>query len=110
MNTNDETSLTKAADPASVFIGSTLDTSTGSVAFNGLEKGDALTANTVYPVNATPIVAAEEQAVPPVASDERNMEICAWCGFMMHYGRGPISHGICPSCREMFFPEVPHAP
>ena len=38
MNTTNETSLTKAAGPVSVFIASTLDTSTGSVAFDGLQE------------------------------------------------------------------------
>jgi rubrerythrin len=53
--------------------------------------------------------ASEAKDAPPVADvlEVRPMLICAWCGFMMHYGRGPVSHGICPSCRDEFFPEVP---
>ena len=39
MNAMNETSPTRAADPVSVFMGSTLDTPAGSVAFGGLEKG-----------------------------------------------------------------------
>ena len=106
MITVNDTSLTKAADPVlSDHLANV--TSSGSVAFNGLGKGDALTANTDYPVSNPP--AAEESTVAPIAGgEERPMEICAWCGFMMHYGRGPVSHGICPSCREVFFPDVPH--
>lgn len=83
MNTTNETSATRAADPASVFIGSTLDTSTGSVAFGVLEKGEgrmhllsfggSLTANPNYPVNAEPAAEAEETA--PVASGPDWFEI-----------------------------------
>jgi len=108
MSKRDEkkTSLMKPADAMSAFAHHI----PGVVAagFTGLEKGSPLDAEVIpNPINSDH--AAEERAVPPVASEERNMEICAWCGFMMHYGRGPISHGICPSCREMFFPEVPNA-
>jgi hypothetical protein len=38
MSTTNDKSLTKAADSLSVFIGSTLDTSKGSVAFAGLQE------------------------------------------------------------------------
>lgn len=112
MNTMNETSLTREVDPVSVFIGRTLDTSMGSASHDGLEKGVApMACNPDY--NSPPAenpTAAEESTVPLVASGEdRPMELCAWCGFMMHYGRGPVSHGICPPCREVFFPEVPYA-
>src|SRR5262245_29507499 len=39
MNAMNETSLTKAADPVSVFMSSNCSRHSGSVAFNGLEKG-----------------------------------------------------------------------
>lgn len=33
--------------------------------------------------------------------------MCSWCGFMMRFGRGPTSHGICKPCKLDFFPDVP---
>jgi hypothetical protein len=42
MGTKEETSLTRAADPAFVLMGDTLVTSSGSVALNGLENGVAM--------------------------------------------------------------------
>jgi hypothetical protein len=70
MNTTNETSLTKAADPVSVFIGSTLDTSTGSVAFNGLEKGAVVdgVSGKIYPISSEIQPIAEAKDGTPVAS------------------------------------------
>jgi hypothetical protein len=102
MNTTNETSLTKAADPASVFIGSTLRTSTGSVAFAGLEKGTdmdpvfeggALTANPNYPGGAEALDGS------PVAITEDFTVICSWCSFLCHLGRGPVKHELCNLCK-----------
>lgn len=33
--------------------------------------------------------------------------VCAWCGFVIREGEGPISHGICPSCYDKMDKEVP---
>lgn len=111
MTTKRQPSLTKAADPVIVVIGSTLDTSSGSVAFNGLEKGvvsvDEVT-RYIQP-QAEVNVTSEETTVSPVAGDEDFTLICAWCSFMSHLGRGPVSHNICKPCRIEFFPEVPLA-
>jgi len=52
--------------------------------------------------------AAVELTVPPATSEDFTT-ICAWCGFMSHLGRGPVSHDICKICRVDFFPEVPLA-
>lgn len=32
--------------------------------------------------------------------------VCAWCQKTMQDGREPVSHGICPECREKHFPGV----
>lgn len=86
MNTTNDTSLTRAADPASVFMGSTLDTSTGSVVFDGLEKGASLTANPNYPGGEPEIHAAEAQDELPVAS----MDLFEMMG-LMYVAEGKIS-------------------
>jgi phage FluMu protein Com len=26
--------------------------------------------------------------------------VCAWCGKVLQEGSEPISHGICPECKE----------
>ncbi len=92
MLTMNEPSLTKAADPVSVGIGSTLNTSAGSVAFNGLEKrGAVVTCSPKY--NSPPVespTAAEELTVPPVASGEDPQIICSWCSFQVRAGRGSL--------------------
>src|SRR3990167_4353041 len=104
MNANDDKSLTKPADPASVFMVGTADTSTGSIGFGGLATvgGPMAPEGTTNPDWCNSAHASEATDAPPVAGEERAMELCAWCSFMMHYGRGPVSHGICPSCREIF--------
>lgn len=110
MNTKPETSLTKAADPASVFIASTLDTSTGSTAFAALEKGaSALIGGSIPKPDYLSPAAEAKDALPVATGDEDFTRICAWCGFMSHLGRGPVSHEICKICRIEFFPEVPNA-
>src|SRR5688572_19752854 len=65
MNTKPETSLTKAADPASVFIASTLDTSTGSVAFAALENGDGLVSSNPNPDYLPPPAEAQDRPRSP---------------------------------------------
>lgn len=62
MNTQEETSLTKAADSRSVFIASTMLTPMGSVAFNGLENGAAMASSNPDYLPLSP--AAEAQTVP----------------------------------------------
>ena len=32
--------------------------------------------------------------------------VCAWCGFVLVQGHGPVSHGICPDCQMDFAGEV----
>ena len=32
--------------------------------------------------------------------------ICAWCGKVLQEGDEPISHGICPECKEKLLKEV----
>lgn len=109
---NEKPSLTKAADSLFVLHLANAVTSKGSVAFNGLEKGNLMEdssrqANSVYPAKIPP--AAEAKDMPPVASgtDEDFTIVCSWCGWMQHFGRGPVSHNICNPCRIEFFPEVP---
>lgn len=29
--------------------------------------------------------------------------LCAWCGSVLHEGSPPVSHGICLTCRQLFF-------
>ena len=54
--------------------------------------------------------AAEPVTAAPVASvEDRPLEICSWCGLMIRWGRGPVSHAICNPCKIEFFPEVLHA-
>lgn len=98
LTTNEETSPTRAADPVYVGIGSTLHTSAGSVAFNGLEKGTDLMlegqkskaekpwqANTDYPTTEAPETA-------PVAGGVDPHVLCRWCHFQIRFGRDPISY------------------
>ena len=79
MNAMNEKSLTRAADPASVFIGSTLDTSTGSVARIGLRNGGAMVedlsrqAKSVFSVQIQPTAEATDGS--PVASGPDWFEI-----------------------------------
>ncbi len=103
MNTLKDTSLTKAADPVPVFMASTLGTSSGSVAFNGLEKGTdmepvfeggALTANPNYPGAEL----TSEADGSPVAGEDFTV-ICSWCSFLCHLGRGPVKHELCNLCK-----------
>ena len=110
---NETTSLTEAADSLFVVHLANAVTSKGSVAFNGLGKrGESVSCNRNY--NASPAdvqgnSAAEAKDAAPVTSGEDFTVICAWCGFMSHLGRGPVSHDICKICRVDFFPEVPLA-
>jgi hypothetical protein len=114
MNTMNETSKPKAADPVCVFIGSTLDTSAGSVAFSELEKGHAGMApspelgvvlggpqnDTLNHDHVTRIqAAAEAQDGHPVASGTDPHIICRWCHFQVRFGRDPLSFvGRCNLC------------
>lgn len=34
-----------------------------------------------------------------------NKKICSWCGRVISKGKPPISHGICPACRDEHFPD-----
>jgi hypothetical protein len=31
---------------------------------------------------------------------------CAWCKGTIREGEGPASHGICPACEALYFPEL----
>lgn len=101
MNTHNETSATRAADPLSVFIASTLHTSAGSVALSGLEKESASLESGSIPNPDLIPSTAEALTVPPVASwVESPMIICRWCGFMVKYGRGNVEHvDFCHLCK-----------
>ena len=35
------------------------------------------------------------------------LEVCAWCGLVIHSGYPPITHGICGACARKHFPGVP---
>ena len=102
MITKREPSLTKAADPVIVVIGSTLDTSSGSVAFNGLEKGRVGVVGKIYPISSSVQPIAEELTVPPVASwlDKDPHIMCRWCHLQVRWGRGPIEYvDQCSACQ-----------
>lgn len=34
---------------------------------------------------------------------------CAWCGEVIEEGPGPVSHGMCGSCRTTLMATVPEA-
>lgn len=73
MITTNEKSLTKAADPSFVVIGSTLLTSQGSVAFAGLRNGGAVVAQDasvgkIYPTSSEIQPIAEAKDGAPVAN------------------------------------------
>ena len=120
MITKREPSLTKAADPVIVVIGSTLDTSSGSVAFNGLEnrgsmiQEDKSNIEKCWQANPNYPSTSEAQDVPPVASwmDRDPHIMCRWCHLQVRWGRGPIEYvDQCPACKcELAqFVEVPNA-
>jgi hypothetical protein len=35
--------------------------------------------------------------------------MCAWCGEIIKDEPGPVSHGMCPECRDAFLATVPGA-
>lgn len=134
MVTKNETSKPEAADPVSVAIGDTLDTSPGLAAFSGLEEGAGavlpvapglsevqetstphspqestglLARYNPLPPTATPLVAEAQDGAPVANESEDYTLICSWCSFVAHVGRGPVSHILCNICRIEFFPEVP---
>jgi len=76
MNTKEtNANPTRAAGPASVFIGDTTDTSSGSVALTGFEKGEALTANPYY--RGGELASAEAQTAPVAVGMESPTD-AAW--------------------------------
>lgn len=32
-------------------------------------------------------------------------KVCSWCGREIQAGDPPTSHGICPPCQDLYFPE-----
>ena len=40
----------------------------------------------------------------PAAEDLRltHRVICGWCGVLLQDGPGPVSHGMCATCRARF--------
>ena len=103
MNTKNETSVTRAADPVPVFIAGTLDTSTGSVALGKLENGEAFLKQEAiakpYLLHAGESPASEAQDAHPVASGTDSLILCRWCGILVRFGHGPVEYvSNCAIC------------
>ncbi len=77
---NEETSLTEAADPVSVFVCSNSARLSGSVAFNGLEKGTAMSSKQVL---ATCIDCEHE-----------------WLEVFFEKAESLVGECICPECKS----------
>lgn len=82
-------SASRAPDPVYVSMFGDVNTSMGSGALDGLEKGDSLTAKSVYPGGIDPSVTptAEAQDAPPVASGMDAFELVG----LMHVADGRLS-------------------
>jgi hypothetical protein len=44
-------------------------------------------------------------AAPPQPAPEPAMTVlCAWCKTVLKEGSAKVTHGICPPCRDRYFP------
>jgi uncharacterized CHY-type Zn-finger protein len=68
---------------------------------------------TLFPERLSPGPETPELADHPLPArlEEANRQrvICAWCEVVLEDGIEPMSHGMCPSCREAFLAMIPEA-